>query len=91
LRFQRNNRRQGESQSPLDMMGICDEMDEKYMDAITAVSGSGPGYMSIVVEALTLRRVESWTAKKYCIKSCSSNRHGTGKLIIDLNEDPAKN
>ena len=35
------------------MMGICDEMDEKYMDAITAVSGSGPGYMSIIIEALT--------------------------------------
>ena len=32
----------------LSMMGLCDEMDEKYMDAITAVSGSGPGYMSII-------------------------------------------
>jgi pyrroline-5-carboxylate reductase len=37
----------------LNMMGICDEVDEKYMDAITAVSGSGPGYMSIIIEALT--------------------------------------
>ena len=35
------------------MMGICDEIDEKYMDAITAVSGSGPGYMSIIIEAIT--------------------------------------
>ena len=37
----------------LNMFGICDELDEKYLDAITALSGSGPGYMSIIVEALT--------------------------------------
>src|SRR5674476_787769 len=40
-------------QALLNMMGVCDEVDEKYMDAITAVSGSGPGYMSIIIEALT--------------------------------------
>src|SRR3989337_2949698 len=36
----------------LNMMGICEEVDEKYMDAITALSGSGPGYLSIIIEAL---------------------------------------
>ena len=38
----------------LNMMGICEEVNEKYMDAITALTGSGPGYLSIIIEALQL-------------------------------------
>jgi len=74
----------------LDMMGICDEMDEKYMDAITAVSGSGPGYMSIVVEALTYAGLKVGLPRNIALKAAAQTVMGTGKLIIDLNEDPAK-
>jgi pyrroline-5-carboxylate reductase len=74
----------------LDMMGICDEMDEKYMDAITAVSGSGPGYMSIVVEALTYAGLKVGLPRNVALKAAAQTVMGTGKLIIDLNEDPAK-
>ena len=74
----------------LDMMGICDEMDEKYMDAITAVSGSGPGYMSIIVEALTYAGLKVGLPRNIALKAAAQTVMGTGKLIIDLNEDPAK-
>ncbi|GAI09639.1 unnamed protein product, partial [marine sediment metagenome] len=36
----------------LDVMGRSMEIEERYMDAVTAVSGSGPGYLSVIVEAL---------------------------------------
>jgi pyrroline-5-carboxylate reductase len=74
----------------LDMMGVCDEMDEKYMDAITAVSGSGPGYMSIIVEALTYAGLKVGLPRNIALKAAAQTVMGTGKLIIDLNEDPAK-
>src|SRR5665647_1051141 len=74
----------------LNMMGICDEMDEKYMDAITAVSGSGPGYMSIIVEALTYAGLKVGLPRNIALKAAAQTVMETGKLVIDLNEDPAK-
>jgi len=36
----------------LNMMGKSEEVDEKYMDAITGLSGSGPGYLAIIAEGM---------------------------------------
>jgi pyrroline-5-carboxylate reductase len=76
--------------SLLSMMGVCDEVDEKYMDAITAISGSGPGYMSIIVEALTYAGLKVGLPRNIALKCAAQTVMGTGKLVIDLNEDPAK-
>jgi pyrroline-5-carboxylate reductase len=74
----------------LNMMGISDEMDEKYMDAITAVSGSGPGYMSIIIEALTYAGLKVGLPRDIALTAAAQTVIGTGKLVIDLHEDPAK-
>jgi pyrroline-5-carboxylate reductase len=74
----------------LNMIGACDEVDEKYMDAITAVSGSGPGYMSIIIEALTYAGLKVGLPRNIALKCAAQTVMGTGKLVIDLNEDPAK-
>ncbi len=74
----------------LDMMGICEEMDEKYMDAITAVSGSGPGYMSIIIEALTYAGLKVGLPRNIALKCAAQTVIGSGKLVLDLPEDPAK-
>ena len=74
----------------LNMMGICDEIDEKYMDAITAVSGSGPGYMSIIIEALTYAGLKVGLPRNIALTAAAQTVMGTGKLVIDLHEDPAK-
>jgi pyrroline-5-carboxylate reductase len=36
----------------MDSVGISLQVDEKHMDAITAVSGSGPAYVYLVVESM---------------------------------------
>jgi pyrroline-5-carboxylate reductase len=74
----------------LNMMGVCDEVDEKYMDAITAVSGSGPGYMSIIIEALTYAGLKVGLPRNIALKCAAQTVMGTGKLVLDLNEEPAK-
>ena len=74
----------------LNMMGICDEVDEKYMDAITAVSGSGPGYMSIIIEALTYAGLKVGLPRNIALNCAAQTVMGTGKLVVDLHEDPAK-
>ncbi len=74
----------------LDMMGVCAEINEKYMDAITAVSGSGPGYLSIIVEALMYAGLRVGLPRDIALASAAQTFLGTGKLVIDLQEHPAK-
>jgi pyrroline-5-carboxylate reductase len=74
----------------LNLMGICDEMDEKYMDAITAVSGSGPGYMSIIIEALTYAGLKVGLPRNIALAAAAQTVMGTGKLVLEMHEDPAK-
>ena len=74
----------------LNMMGICEEMDEKYMDAITAVSGSGPGYLSIIIEAMTYAGLKVGLPRNIALNCAAQTVMGTGKLVVDLHEDPAK-
>jgi len=74
----------------LSMMGACDEVDEKYMDAITAVSGSGPGYMSIIIEALAYAGLKVGLPRNIALNCAAQTVMGTGKLVTDMQLDPAK-
>jgi len=74
----------------LDMMGMSEEVDEKYMDAITALSGSGPGYLSIIIEALMYSGLRVGLPRNIALASAAQTVLGTGKLVIELQEHPAK-
>jgi pyrroline-5-carboxylate reductase len=74
----------------LNMMGMAQEVDEKYMDAITALSGSGPGYLSIIIEALMYAGLKVGLPRNVALNSAAQTVLGTGKLIIELEEHPAR-
>lgn len=74
----------------LNMMGICEEVDEKYMDAITGLSGSGPGYISIIAEALIYAGLKVGLPRDIATNAAAQSMLGTAKLILDLQENPAK-
>jgi len=74
----------------LGTMGIAEEMDEKYMDAITGLSGSGPGYLSIIVEAMMYAGLKAGLPRNIALSASAQTVLGTGKLVLELNEHPAK-
>jgi pyrroline-5-carboxylate reductase len=74
----------------LNMFGICEEMDEKYLDAITAVSGSGPGYMSIIIEAITYAGLKVGLPRNIALTCAAQTVMATGKLVVDLHEEPSR-
>jgi pyrroline-5-carboxylate reductase len=74
----------------LNRMGVCEEVDERYMDAITALTGSGPGYISIIIEALMYAGLRVGLPRDIALASAAQAVIGTGKLVIDLQEYPAK-
>jgi len=74
----------------LNVMGICEEVEEKYMDAITALSGSGPGYISIIIEALMYAGLKVGLPRDLSLYSSAQTVLGTGKLILETKEHAAK-
>jgi pyrroline-5-carboxylate reductase len=74
----------------LDAMGVSEEVEEKYMDAITALSGSGPGYISIIIEALMYAGLKVGLPRDLSLFSSAQTVLGTGKLILETREHPAK-
>ncbi len=76
--------------SLLTRMGTCEEVDEKYMDAITALTGSGPGYIAVIIEALMYAGLKVGLPRKIALYGAAQTVLGTGKLVLDLQEHPAK-
>lgn len=70
-------------------MGAALPMEEKYMDAVTAVSGSGPAYAFLVVEAMMNAAVQIGldinTARQLVLKTLE----GSIKMLEDTGEHPA--
>lgn len=74
----------------LNIMGKSEEVEEKHMDAITALSGSGPGYISIIIEALMYAGLKVGLPRDLSLYSSAQTVLGTGKLILETREHPAK-
>ena len=74
----------------LGFMGKCMLIDEKYMDAVTAVSGSGPGYLSIVVEALVYAGLKVGLPRDLALTCAAQTVLGTAKLVLETGQSPAQ-
>jgi pyrroline-5-carboxylate reductase len=74
----------------LSAAGACEWVeDEALMDAVTAVSGSGPAYLFLLVEMLdAAARAEGLppaTARRLAVETI----HGAARMARELGEDPA--
>jgi len=74
----------------LGVMGIHMEVEERYMDAVTAVSGSGPGYLSIIVEALTYAGLKVGLPRDLASYSAAQAVLGTAKLVLETGQTAAQ-
>ena len=74
----------------LDVMGRSMEIEEHYMDAVTAVSGSGPGYLSIIVEALTYAGLKVGLPRDLALTCAAQAVLGTAKLVMETGQSAAQ-
>lgn len=74
----------------LDVMGRSMEVEERYMDAVTAVSGSGPGYLSVIVEALTYAGLKVGLPRDLALISAAQAVLGTAKLVMETGQSAAQ-
>jgi pyrroline-5-carboxylate reductase len=73
----------------LETVGVVAEVDENLIDAVTAVSGSGPGFVFLMMEALMeaalAQGLDARTARVLVVETFL----GSSKLISELGEEPA--
>ncbi|BAZ38530.1 pyrroline-5-carboxylate reductase [Calothrix sp. NIES-4101] len=71
-------------------VGEVVEISESLMDAVTGLSGSGPAYVALIVEALADGGVASGLPRPIATKLALQTVLGTAKLLNDTKMHPAE-
>ncbi|GIW46594.1 MAG: pyrroline-5-carboxylate reductase [Deltaproteobacteria bacterium] len=64
--------------------------DENLIDAATGLSGSGPAFVSMFIEALSDGGVNMGLPRNMAIKLAAQTVYGTSKMILETNLHPAE-
>lgn len=72
-----------------ESVGICIEVPERLLDAVTGLSGSGPAYAYLMIEAMSDAGVRAGLSRPDALKLAAQTIYGAAKMVIDQNEHPA--
>ena len=70
--------------------GQIEFVDEKAIEAITAISGCGPGYCFVIIDALADAGVRAGLPRALAIKLAAQTLAGSGKLCVESGLHPAQ-
>jgi len=70
-------------------VGRVEVLDEKYIDAVTAISGSGPAYVCMFIEAMADGGVLCGLPRAQALQLATQTIMGTAKMIIESGINPA--
>jgi pyrroline-5-carboxylate reductase len=76
-----------------DLLGAAGEavsVEEKLIDAVTGVSGSGPAFAAIFIEALTDGGVKAGLSREQAQRLAAQTALGAARWILDNDEGPAR-
>jgi pyrroline-5-carboxylate reductase len=73
-----------------DAVGITVILDESQMDAVTGLSGSGPAYVFLILEALSDAGVKVGLSRRNSQLLAAQTLLGSAKLLIETNEHPGR-
>ena len=74
----------------LSCAGKVEQVSEKLMDVVTAVSGSGPAYGFMFIEALADAAVLLGMPRNQAYIYASQTLKGTAQMVLETSEHPAK-
>lgn len=72
-----------------DAVGTCLEVPESMIDAITAVSASGPAYMYLIIEAMADGAVKQGLPRELAYRLAAQTMVGSGRMVLSTKSHPA--
>ena len=75
--------------SIFELVGKCWQVDEKLMDAVTGLSGSGPAYVLTFIEALSDAGVKNGLPRDVALGLAAQTVFGSARLLLETGEHPA--
>jgi pyrroline-5-carboxylate reductase len=73
-----------------DSVGKSIIIEEEFMDAITGLSGNGPAYIFLIVDALADAGVKMGLAREDALLLSAQSVLGAAKLLLETGEHPGK-
>lgn len=64
-------------------------VDEKHMDAVTGLSGSGPAFLYIIIEALAEAGVNVGLPRDVATQLAAQTAFGSAKMVLETGSHPA--
>jgi len=72
----------------LGAVGVTVRVEEKFMDAVTALSGSGPAYLFLVTEAMIKAGAAAGLPEDVAKRLAVQTFYGSAKLLVESGEPP---
>jgi pyrroline-5-carboxylate reductase len=76
------------AQKLLGSVGVAFELKESLLDAVTGLSGSGPAYVYLVIEALSDGGVAAGLPRDVATKLAAQTVLGSGKMVLETGLHP---
>lgn len=77
------------AQSLLSAVGLAVAVPEKLMDAVTGLSGSGPAYIYLVIEAMADGGVSAGLPRQEALRLAAQTVLGAAAMVLETGEHPA--
>jgi pyrroline-5-carboxylate reductase len=78
------------AQNIFNSVGRAVIVEEKLMDAVTGLSGSGPAYVFMIIDALSDAGVKAGLPRQLALELAAQTVYGAAKMVLETKEHPAK-
>ncbi len=70
-------------------VGRCRVLEEKHLDAVTGLSGSGPAFACVILEALADGGVRMGLPRDVAVELAAQTFQGAARLVLQTGRHPA--
>lgn len=75
--------------SVFSAVGRCRVLDEKHLDAVTGLSGSGPAFICVLLESMADGGVMMGLPRDVAVELAAQTMQGAARLVLDTGLHPA--